>query len=275
MRTRALRGTGPFAAAVLILAGCSAGRSPSQSISPSEPPPTASPSASLATTAGGPSSLLDSPDSGNLPAGDYYLDIDAYPARIDFSVPEGWWHYWPGPTRELSDVHAILVDSLDTGAANGSAWGLAFAIVDEVRVDPCDSATGTMDPSVTGSADALAAAFGTWTDFPATVEDVTVGGISGKRVELTRAEGAGCQEGGIFTTPAGYQFSPQLPSSLPVADQFTFLDIEGSVLVIWTTDFPATTPFEVDGGASPDPEAHVEDQVALQQILDSIVITPG
>ena len=46
------------------------------------------------------------------------------------------------------------------------------------------------------------------------------------------------------------------------------------VLVIWTTDFAATTQFEVDGGASPDPQAHVSDQVELHAILDAIVITP-
>ena len=33
---------------------------------------------------------------------------------------------------------------------------------------------------------------------------------------------------------------------------FTLLDVDGSVLVIWTTDFPCSTTFE-------DPEAHAED----------------
>jgi hypothetical protein len=246
--------------------GPSASPSPSPSASLSPPSPTAAP------TAPGPWSLLDSPGTGNLPAGDYYVDIPAYPARIDFSVPEGWWHFWPGVTREASDVHAILVDSLDTGAANGSGWGFSFAIVDEVRVDPCDSAAGVMDPSVTQSADALATAFGTWADFPATVADVTIGGYSGKRVEITRGE-TFCLAT-AFYTPAGYQFDLQESAELPAPDQFTFLDVEDSVLVIWTTDFPATTPFEVNGGASPDPEAHVADQVELHDILDSVVIEP-
>jgi hypothetical protein len=59
-----------------------------------------------------------------------------------------------------------------------------------------------------------------------------------------------------------------------VVNQFTLLDVEGSVLTIWTTDFPGTTLFEEGGGASPDPQAHVKDQVQLHDILDSIVITP-
>jgi hypothetical protein len=236
-----------------------------------QPTPSAMSSPTLAPTG---RSLLDSPVPGDLPAGDYYLDLPAYPARIDFAVPEGWWYFWPGATRADSDAHAILVNSLDTGAANGSGWGLSLTLVASVPVDPCDPAAGTMDPSDTQSPDSLATAFGKWADFPATVEDVTMGGFSGKRVEITRAETATCSEATAFTTPAGYAFALQFPSSLPAPDQFTLLDIEGSVVVIWTTDYPATSPFEVDGGASPDSEAHVADQVELHDILDSIVITP-
>lgn len=39
------------------------------------------------------------------------------------------------------------------------------------------------------------------------------------------------------------------------------------------TDFPGTTTFEVEGGASPDPQAHVADQDQLpHDIFESIVI---
>jgi hypothetical protein len=40
---------------------------------------------------------------------------------------------------------------------------------------------------------------------------------------------------------------------------FTLLDLDGSVLVIWTTDFPCSTTFEESAGAPRDPEAHAED----------------
>jgi hypothetical protein len=242
---------------------------PGGSPSPSPPPP-----ASVTPSSGGPLSLVDAPSEGDLPAGEYSLDLPAFPARIEFDVPEGWWYFWPTSRPETSDVHGILVNSLDTGAANGSGWGLSFLIVNQVRVDPCSPAAGYMDPSVTQSADALATAFGTWADFSATVEDVTVGGYSGKRVEITRTGAATCQTATAFTTPTGYYFDLQAPASLPVPEQYTILDVDGSVLVIWTTDFPATSPFEVAGGASPDPEAHVADQVELHGILDSIVIQP-
>jgi hypothetical protein len=237
---------------------------------PSDPSAEPTPSPTV-----GPTSLLDSPDAGDLAPGDWYLDLDAYPARIDFEVPEGWWHYWTGGTRETSDVHALLVNSLDTtGAADGSAWGLGFTLVDEVYVDPCDLAAGTMDASVVESADSLATAFSSWPALPASVEDVSIGGYTGKRVELDPAA-LPCMAR-LFSTPARYHFEIQRArEGLPAPpEQFTFLDVEGSVLAIWTTDYPMTTYYELDGGATFDPQAHADDQVELQAILDSIVIQP-
>lgn len=247
---------------------------------PDGPSPTSTATGPTATAAGptanatGPTSLVDSPPEGDLPAGDYYLDLPAYPARIDFEVPEGWWHFFPA-TREGSDAHAILVNSYDTGAANGSAWGLAFTVVGQVRADPCDVGAGFMPASAAESAEALADAFSSWEAFPATsVEDVTVGTFSGKRVEIARGETATCSVQTLFETPTGYEFEPIFSSSEPMVNQFTFLNVEDSVLIIWTTDFPGTTLFEEVGGASPDPDAHVADQAQLHDILDSIVISP-
>jgi hypothetical protein len=232
------------------------------------------PSAVSSPTATGPTNLVEAPAVGDLPAGDYYLDLPAYPARIDFAVPAGWWHFWSGSTRETSDANAILVNSEDTGAANGSAWGLAFTIAGDVRVDPCDPAAGSMDSSVTESAEALAEAFSSWPAIQATgAEDVTVGGFAGTSVEITGEEGV-CDEPVLFTTPLGYEFGPIFSSSEPSANQFMFVDVEGSVLIIWMNDFPGTTTFEVEGGASPDPQAHVADQDQLHDIFESVVIQP-
>jgi hypothetical protein len=250
----------------VLLAGCGTA-STSVSEGPSEAP---SPTADATPT--GAMSLAEVQVRGDLPPGDYYHDLPAYPARIEFTVPEGWWHFWSGSTRETSDANAILVNSEDTGAANGSAWGLAFTVADEVRVDPCDSNAGSMDASVIESAEALAEAFSMWPGIQASgAEDVTVGGFAGRSVEITPGEGL-CGEPTLFTTPEGYRFGPIFSSSEPTANQFMFLDVEGSVLIIWMTDFPGTTEFEVDGGASPDPEAHVADQDQLHEIFESIVI---
>jgi hypothetical protein len=233
--------------------------------------PSASASPTAEATPTGAMSLLEAPAT-DLPPGDYYLDLPLYPARIEFTVPEGWWHFWSGSTRETSDANAILVNSEDTGATNGSAWGLAFTVADEVRVDPCDPGAGSMDASVTESAEALAEAFASWPGIQATdAEGVTVGASSGLSVEITPDEGL-CDEPTLFTTPEGYEFGPIWSSSEPSANQFFFFDVEGSVLIIWMTDFPGTTVFEVDGGASPDPQAHVADQDQLHALFESIVI---
>ena len=219
-------------------------------------------------------SLTEGQWDGTIPPGEYYLDLPVYPARIEFEVPDGWFYFSDMNSTTDSTVHTLVVDSLDTGAANGSAWGISFTVIDDVQVDPCDTNAGTMDASVTESADSLAEAFSSWPGFPPTsVEDVTVSGFSGKRVEITRDEGA-CDSSVMFTTPSFYQFGAQFSSSEPVVNQFTLLDVEGSVLVIWTTDYPGTSEFEEDGGAPPDPQAHVADQVELHDILDSIVLQP-
>jgi hypothetical protein len=236
--------------------------------------PSASAAASAAASVGGPMSLLDSPRQGDLPAGEYLLDHEAYPALIQFTVPEGWWYYWTSASRAASDVHAILVNN-GVGDGYSSAWGLGFSVVNQVRADPCDAGAGYMDGSVTESAETLAAAFETWTDFSPTTEDVTIGGFPGKRVELSSPDGSDCV-GGLFTTPTGYRFDMPRASEEPFDNphQFTSLDVDGSVIVIWTTDHPGSTGYEVANGASPDPEAHATDQVELDAILDSIVFTP-
>ena len=65
-----------------------------------------------------------------------------------------------------------------------SAWGLAFMTVGEVLVRSRDPAAGTLDSSVTESVDSLVAALTAYPAFPTTVEDVTVGGFSGQRLDV-------------------------------------------------------------------------------------------
>ena len=269
-----MRVTRAVALGAVLLVGCGTANTGGSGGPSDAPSPTVEAMPTVEASPTGAMSLVEAPATGDLPPGDYYLDLPAYPARIEFAVPEGWWHFWSGSTRETSDANAILVNSEDTGAANGSAWGLAFTVADEVRVDPCDSNAGSMDSSVTESAQALADAFSSWPGIQATgSEEVTVGGYAGRSVEIMPDEGL-CDEPTLFTTPGGYEFGPIWSSSEPSANQFMLLDVEGSVLIIWMDDFPGTTTFEVDGGASPDPQVHVADQDQLHEIFESIVIQP-
>ena len=59
----------------------------------------------------------------------------------------------------------------------------------------------------------------------------------------------------------------------PRAGTFRIVDVNGTLLVIRTTDFPDTSPNELAQGIPDDPTRHAADQVAMQQILDSIRIT--
>ena len=51
---------------------------------------------------------------------------------------------------------------------------------------------------------------------------------------------------------------------------FRIVDVNGTLLVLRTTDFPDTSPNELSDGIADDPTRHAADQVAMQQILDSI-----
>lgn len=239
--------------------------------------PSASPLPSATATssdAAGAMDLLDSPRAGDLPAGDYYLDLPAYPARIDFAVPEGWFYHWTSASRAASDVHAILVNN---GIGDGgSAWGLGFGVLNRVRVDPCDANAGYMEAAETESADAVATALATWPGFSVSEpESVTIGGYSGKRVSVAPAPTTTCA-GQLLNTPTGYLFDIEPAGSEPFDNpiQFTFFDVAGSILLIWTTDYPGTNAYEQENGRALDPAAHVDDQQTLHEILDSIVFTP-
>lgn len=263
--------TAAAVAAVVLLGATFVGRGPT-----ADPGRSPSPPASMLPTPtampSGPASLMDVPEDGVLRAGGYFLDHPAYPGRIELDVPPGWW-YWTSGARQESDVHAILVES-SVARGGGSSWGLSFTIVDEVRTDPCDAAAGSMDASATDSVANLVEAFSSWDDHQVTsVEDVVIGGYPGRRMELVSNAPDSCLST-LFTTPSGHEFVMRLPSFEPYVNQFTILDVEGSVLVVWTSDFPSTTAYEEVNGAVPDADAHAEDQPLLRDMLDSIVITP-
>ena len=59
----------------------------------------------------------------------------------------------------------------------------------------------------------------------------------------------------------------------PRAGTFRIVDVNGTLLVIRTTDFPDTSPNELAQGIPDDPTRHAADQVEMQQILDSVRIT--
>jgi len=214
-------------------------------------------------------SQLD-PRKENLPPGGYYIGPPDTAFYIEFTLPDGWW-YWQG----AADVHAVLINSLESGASNGSAWGFAFAQIGNVPSDPCDPSTG-MFPTwyQGGSVGQLINGMKTWGDFDVHVENVSVAGFPGKRVTVKAKEPMNCSPV-LFTTPAGYSYSID-PSgrATDTPEQMTFINVNGKALAMWSTDYAPRNAFEIGGGASPDPQAHLQDQIELHQILDSMVISP-
>ena len=215
-------------------------------------------------------SLLDFGQDNDLKAGSYFLD-QGYPARIEVTVPEGWWHWYDSTSAAASGVQSILVDNHFGDGSTG--WGIAFPQLENVRVDPCVPSAGLQDPGVLASSASLADAIAAWPGFSATVTNTTLGGYSGKHVEVSRQPGEQCPSQTLFVLTSLWSFPGSFATADPV-NQFYLLDVQGSVLVIWTTDYPDRNEYEVAAGMSPDPTAHVADQQALHAILDSLRIIP-
>jgi hypothetical protein len=243
------------------------GGAPRATASPSPTPLSLTPQPRNLVTIG---SQVD-PSKENLPPGKYYLGPPDTSFFIEFTLPDGWW-YWQG----AADVHAVLINSLDSGASEGSAWGFAFAQIGNVPSDPCDPSTGLFPTWYQGgSVGQLISGMKTWRDFDVHVENVTVAGFGAKRVTVRAKQPMNCSPV-LFSTPAGYRYKID-PSgeATDTPEQMTFINVNGKALAMWTTDYAPRNAFEIRGGASPDPQAHVQDQVELHQILDSMVISPG
>jgi hypothetical protein len=205
-----------------------------------------------------------------LAPGTYRLSGDVWPGEITMRVPAGWFEWLPFTDHDAYD--ALLV------GPDGSGWGLEFNVVDAVVKDPCDPAKGIYDRSETGTADGLVAAMSEWPRFEAMAPAPTVvSGYSGQLVELTstRTE-TDCPSGSVWTIPQGKSVNayPMVGARGKArAGTFRIVDVNGTLLVIRTTGFPDTSPNELAQGIPDDPTRHAADQVAMQQILDSIKIT--
>jgi hypothetical protein len=205
--------------------------------------------------------------------GTYRLSGNVWPGQITLDVPAGWFEWLPETDRDAYD--ALLVDA---GTDGGSGWGLEFMVVASVAKDPCDPTKGTFNRAQTSAVGGLVAAMNTWPGFAVTAPVPTVvSGYSGQRVVLTstRTE-ANCPNGSMWTIPQGGSVNAYPMVGAPGkarAGTMRILDVNGTLLVIRTTDFPDTSPNELAQGIPDDPTRHAADQVAMQQILDSVRIT--
>jgi hypothetical protein len=246
-------------------------------------PPTPAPSPTPSASAAPPVVMLEhavqaacGPAGGPrncLAPGTYRLSGIVWPGEITMEVPSGWFEWLPFTDSDAYD--GLLVGD---GTNGGSGWGLQFSVVNAVAKDPCDPAKGRYTPAQTATVDGLVAAMRAWPGFAATTPAPTVvGGYSGQLVELTSTRTAtDCPNGSIWTIPQGGSVDAYPMVGVRGKSRtgtFRIVDINGTLLVIRTTDFPDTSPNELSNGVPDNPTRHAADQVALQRILDSIAIT--
>lgn len=204
-----------------------------------------------------------------LEPGTYQLGSTAlWPAVVTFDVPENWWYY-EGSTALVG----VLVQTED--AVNGSGWGVTFSTVGTVSKDPCRRSAGKFAPDEVDTASELAAAMTAWPGFeatePAPISDEAYPGMAITLLSGPRA--ADCPDNLMFTTAASgpvdaYPLVNQ--QGRPHETVFRIFEIEGELLVVAAMNFPETSPFEEDNGVPFDPTRHVEHQVEMDAILDSI-----
>jgi hypothetical protein len=160
------------------------------------------------------------------------------PLRITFSVPAGWFKgnvpfaAWEGDTNS----------------------NVAFESPDNLYVDPCDPGRGLQQPAVGSTVDAFATALaglpGIAVSAPA---DVTLGGYSGKMLDMTSETPAGCEETALWD-----DMDIAVPAPGP-----------GSTRRLWILDVDGTRLVIVRNARA---EASVDVVAELQRVVDSIRI---
>jgi hypothetical protein len=260
-------------------------------------PPTPAPTATTAPTtaptptpapsvAAGPPSLAQAPHVACDPAdtGTSCLEPGTYrlagygvvwPVPVTVDVPAGWFE-WDPANGSPGSADALLVQGGPPDYA-GSGWGILFGTVGDVSRDPCDPSKGVIPTAQVNTPQKLAAAMAAWPKFTATTpQSVTVDGHGGVEFQLTSTAKSACADSGsVFpwhaTAGAAVNTYPMVNSS-GTSDPATFeiVDTGRGLLLIRMTDFPQTSPAELDQGVAMDPSRHAVDQGALHAILDSI-----
>jgi hypothetical protein len=162
-----------------------------------------------------------------------------------FTVPEGW--------EGFSRVCVLPI----TGTVAPDGMGICFGEVNAgLYSDPCHGSTGQADVPVGPTVEDLANALAQQTVYETTTPtDVTLGGYSGKRMDLhLPSDVASCDLGEFY--PWGGSIYAQGPEN---QWHLWILDVKGDRVVIIATSFPGTS---------------AEDLAEQQAIVDSIRIEP-
>jgi hypothetical protein len=219
--------------------------------------------------------LVECPDGSMscIAAGTYALGLDVGGRQLHVDVPEGWFPFITG-----SGFSAILAHA-GPDAPEGSGWGVAFMEVGQVYRDPCDMAAGTWSPDETDTPEKLVAAMRAWPGFAVSdAQPTTVAGADGLMVSVTSTRSLDdCPVEAIWQAPLGV-FTDAYPMVGPAgvarAGTFRIVDAGDELLVVRTTEFADSSPFEIEQGVADDPERHAADLAGQQSIVDSARFAP-
>jgi hypothetical protein len=220
----------------------------SPTVEPTEPPsPTATPEAD--------------PD-GDLAAGTYAFRPLPAPndsLTLTVTVPEGWYSFG-----------GVLIPSGEPGTEPPGGMAILFNDVTTINGDPCDWSGTADDVSIGPAVDDLVDALLAQTPYEVSQPvDVTIGGYSGKRVDIVvptepfegqTPDAPDCDEG-VFQLWNTAAWGEDGIYAQGPADRWrtNILDVDGTRFVIVTRYFPGTSP---------------ADRAEMNAIIDSIVIDP-
>jgi hypothetical protein len=177
---------------------------------------------------------------GILAAGTYLVD-DPFPVRMTFDLPRGWTPCGHG--------------EVEVGLCAGPASGVAFLIVENVVVDPCDPSRATFDPPVGPSVEDLAAAISNLPRFESTEPtEIVMGRFNGLQLEVTAPVAVTCDLGTWSTAERVNGVGAGEVNLLRI------FDIDGVRVMIAGAHHPGQTP-----------QPTIDE---IEQIMDSIRVAP-
>jgi hypothetical protein len=197
-----------------------------------------------------------------------------WPVTVTMDVPLGWFGW---EANEGFDG-VLVTDGPPTFA--GSGWGVMFAGVGDVARDPCDGTKGMIPAAQVNTPQKVAAAIASWPGFTVTTPlPITVDGHSGVRFVATYAGRTACKvtnaSGWVTRRGAGIDLYPMIGQPATAPGTFEIVDTGNGLLAIRSTDFPQTSPAELEGLVPMNPTAHAAQQPALHAIINSIRFTPA
>lgn len=187
------------------------------------------------------------PAFGDLASDSTYLIEEPFPLRVSLTLTDDW-SVWAGTTGQGAAVYQVSPDP-------PSGRGIVIVTVANLVADPCQPASGSLQPELGPTVEDLASGLAGQPSTEASeITDVTLSGYSGKHLEYSfTGPTGGCGSLTRFQTVSG----PRMAIAGEY-DEVWILDVEGTRLMIDAFWFePGVTDEELE---------------ELRKVVESIVI---